>query len=245
MDVVYTELTDRVLKLLHNNTLRRSLILIAGPPGSGKSTIADNVAARINNLIPPIPRTSTTQPGRHAHLVAPTAVVVRMDGFHLTRAHLSTMHNADEAHARRGAAWTFDADGVVNLFKQLSQSTSTNASNLPVDISVPTFDHATKDPVLNGDVIEADTSIVILEGNWLLYDEDPWRQLSTLVDETWFVDVDPDTARQRIAQRHLQSGIELNLEAALRRADSNDLLNGDDVRRRLIPPDVTVWSVDD
>ncbi|KAJ1324622.1 putative kinase [Microdochium nivale] len=258
MEAIYTELTERAIKLLEKNASgrhdksvsqqlqkRSSLIIIAGPPGSGKSTIADLVAARLNKLIPPVNSIRSTQTNRQSITLVPTAVVVRMDGYHYTRAHLSTFPNADEAHARRGAAWTFDAEGVLRLVRRLSQLRDTNVDSNFADISIPTFDHATKDPIADGEVVLAGTPIIILEGNWLLYDAEPWRQLSTLVDEAWFVDVDANTARRRIAQRHLQSGIETSIEAALVRTDSNDLPNGDEVRRKLIAPAVTVWSVDE
>lgn len=65
-----------------------------------------------------------------------------------------------------------------------------------------------------------------------------------MVDETWFVDLDQALARDRVAKKHVHSGIETTMEAALARAEMNDLPNGDEVRKRLIRPMVTVKSVD-
>lgn len=160
-----------------------------------------------------------------------------MDGFHYPRAVLDTFPDPKEAHARRGAAFTFDAAGVVALVKQLKTATS-------AAVSAPIFDHATKDPVLDDIQIPPEASLIILEGNWLLYDEEPWREVRGLADETWFVDVDQALAWDRVAKRHVRSGIETMIEAALARAEMNDLPNGDEVRKRLIRPTVTVKSVD-
>ncbi|KXJ90288.1 P-loop containing nucleoside triphosphate hydrolase protein [Microdochium bolleyi] len=257
MEIVYAQLTQRAEELLHHlqdtsssgthpppegaSKCRpsRALVAIAGPPGSGKSTIADEVARRLNCS------------GRGCGAAAPIAAVVRMDGYHYSRAELDAFPDAREAHARRGAAWTFDADAVLALVRTLHASRTAEgagAAAADIDISstiyVPTFDHATKDPVPRGAAIPSQAKLVILEGNWLLYDEDPWRQISALVDESWFVDVEPRLARERVARRHVQSGIETNMADALARTDRNDVPNGEEVRRKLVRPAVRVWSID-
>ncbi|ETS82645.1 hypothetical protein PFICI_04521 [Pestalotiopsis fici W106-1] len=234
MESVYSLLTQRAVALqqaarTQNSTDSqkwRIIIALAGPPGSGKSTIAREVAQRLNAL--------------HED----SATVVPMDGFHYTRAKLDTFPNAEEAHARRGAAWTFDADGAVALFTELRTSSTVDATT-PATIYAPSFDHATKDPIPRDIAIPPTVSTVILEGNWLLYDEEPWRQINQLVDESWFVDVDVQVAKARIARRHVESGVETTLEAALARAEANDIPNGDEVRGKLMAPTITVWSVDE
>ncbi|KAH8680742.1 P-loop containing nucleoside triphosphate hydrolase protein [Xylariales sp. PMI_506] len=243
MESVYTLLTERAraLKLAAETPNRddpnkpwRAVVAFAGPPGSGKTTIAREVAHRLNGAGNNNSINGT--PG--------AVVVIPMDGFHYTRAHLDTLPNPAEAHARRGAAWTFDAAGVVALVKALDASRQAPRAAAK-SIRAPSFDHATKDPVVDDIEIPPSATLVILEGNWLLYDEEPWRQIGTFVDETWFVDVDPEVARRRIAVRHVQSGIEATLADGLRRAGQNDVPNGEEVRRKLIKPTVTVQSVDE
>ncbi|KAL6413059.1 hypothetical protein AUP68_02556 [Ilyonectria robusta] len=227
MDSVYTNLAERALDIYttsKQDSLTRVIIAFSGPPGSGKSTIAAEVVQRIN-----------TQTGR------PTAAVIPMDGFHYSRAHLDTLPNRGEAYARRGAHWTFDSDGVLKLVKALHVS-----RNGPTHIiTAPSFDHKSKDPVADALRIEPETQIVIIEGNWLLLDRAPWKQIPDYVDDTWFVDVEPSLARHRVAARHIEAGIETNWEEAIARANKNDLLNGEEVRRNLITPNVIVQSVDD
>jgi pantothenate kinase len=49
------------------------------------------------------------------------------------------------------------------------------------------------------------------------------------MDELWFVDVSFDTARKRLIYRHVKAGIAKNQEDAGKRADENDLVNGQEI----------------
>ncbi|KAI0448220.1 P-loop containing nucleoside triphosphate hydrolase protein [Xylaria telfairii] len=228
MEQVYCSLTQRAVDIhkqfVGDSGQRRVVIAFSGPPGSGKSTIAAQVVRRIN---------TTFQRS--------IATCLAMDGFHYTRGYLDTLPNRIEAHARRGAPWTFDADGVVRLLKTLSAS---RVSTEPVGILAPSFDHKLKDPVAEAIRIEPETEIVIVEGNWLLLDRDPWKRIPDYVDDTWFVDVAPALASHRIALRHITAGIEDTWEAAMARVEVNDLLNGDEVRKHLLEPNIRVESVE-
>lgn len=217
MDQTYRSLADCILskweekkaKVATTNGTRnatpRLIVAVAGPPGSGKTTIANKVVDIINSLPSKSPKT----------------IVISADGFHLPLATLQKLPNASEALARRGAPWTFDGHAAVSLIRKLK----TNARCQPV--VAPTFDHAIKDPVSDGLVIEADVDICILEGNYLLCDEPPWDEIADLVDDKWFVHVEPGLACMRVASRHLAAGIESTMEGAVYRAKTNDLVNGE------------------
>lgn len=228
MEHVYTTLTDRALavqgKLKQDNPNVRTVVALAGPPGSGKTTIANEVARRIN-----------------AQIGRPVAAVLAMDGFHYSRAHLDALPNRAEAYARRGAHWTFDAAGVLDLVNKLHVSRLERSQA----ILAPSFDHELKDPIADNICISPQVEIVILEGNWLLLDKDPWKRVAGLVDDTWFVDVDREAARQRVAARHIKAGIESTIEAALARVDGNDSINGDEIREHLVKPNMVVQSLDE
>ncbi|KAI0521280.1 P-loop containing nucleoside triphosphate hydrolase protein [Xylaria bambusicola] len=228
MEQVYSSLTQRAVhvhqKLVRNSGQHRILIAVSGSPGSGKSTIASQVVQRINSI-----------------LQRPVAICIAMDGFHYTREYLDTLPNRVEAHACRGAEWTFDANGVVALVQMLSISKKTSE---PSTIFAPSFDHKLKDPIPNAIRIEPEVEIVIIEGNWLLLDSDPWKQIQENVDDTWFVDVDEELASRRIARRHLTAGTEATMEAAIGRARSNDLQHGTIVRRHSLKPNIWVESVE-
>ncbi|KAI1497806.1 P-loop containing nucleoside triphosphate hydrolase protein [Biscogniauxia marginata] len=194
---------------------RRWLIAIAGMPGSGKTTLSQILAKAINA------RHAATYPESTA--AEPIAIVVPMDGFHLTRAQLSAMPDPAHAHARRGAEFTFDGAAFLALARAVREQRL--ASSAPA-ILAPSFDHAVKDP-RDGDIaIGPGHRLVVFEGNYVCLDRAPWRDAAALMDARWFVDVDFAVARRRLVARHVRAGIAADEEEAARRADENDLVNG-------------------
>jgi pantothenate kinase len=148
-----------------------------------------------------------------------------MDGFHLSRTQLDAMPDPDSAHARRGAAFTFDGPAFLSLVEKLREPICPETSTL----YAPSFDHAIKDPVENDIAISRSVRIVIFEGNYCSLDKEPWNEAAKLMDELWFVDVDFDVARRRLIHRHVKAGIAKNAEDAGKRADENDLVNGKEI----------------
>jgi pantothenate kinase len=233
MEIEYRRLADAIRNQANNHPKTRFFVAIAGIPGSGKTTTAEAVVHHLNQ-----PRASR-------------ASLLSMDGFHLSRAALDELPDPKAAHARRGAPWTFDVSRFVAFVHQLRVWADEMPLALPYSdtwaatdvIRAPSFDHQSKDPVENGLSISPDTSIIIIEGNYLLLDDPGWRELAELVDYRVFVDADPLEARGRLAQRHLRAGIEKTLEDGYRRVDSNDFLNATSIREKLLIPDIVVQSV--
>jgi pantothenate kinase len=207
MDTTYDNLVGRIKAKWDQHEADghpRLLIALAGPPGSGKTTIAQEVASRLRLCHPSV---------SIAHISA--------DGFHLPLSTLRSLPNAEEALARRGAPWTFNAEATADLVDRLRTEASRGR------VTVPTFDHAIKDPVADGQVVDAQTQVCLIEGNYLLCDQEPWSRIAETVDERWLVVIAPTLARTRVALRHLQAGIEPTMEKALARAESNDMANGE------------------
>jgi pantothenate kinase len=175
---------------------KRLLFGLAGCPGSGKSTLASALVQRLG----------------------PVAALLPMDGFHLSRAQLDALPNAAEAHARRGAPFTFDADAFVRTVRACVPSSSR--------VLAPSFDHAAGDPVADAVSVLPSHRLVVIEGNYLLLAESPWRELRLLFTECWFVDVSPATALRRIVRRH-QAVWGMSEAEGLARATGNDLPNAE------------------
>ncbi|GKT96590.1 phosphoribulokinase uridine kinase family protein (nicotinamide riboside kinase) [Colletotrichum tofieldiae] len=222
------KLRERVKCLLAGQRLscpsRRVLIAVAGVPGSGKSTIT---AALLEDL------------KRHA---IENVAILPMDGFHYSRATLSSFSDPDLALRRRGAPFTFDAAGFLNLVRQLRTTPIPQRGEPQIVIRAPSFDHAAKDPLPGAIVISSRTEVVLIEGNYTLLNQEPWSGIADLVDDRWFVDVSVEEAQKRLAARHLQAGIEKTLELALLRATENDVPNGAHIRSNLIEPTIRILN---
>jgi len=164
-----------------------------------------------------------------------------MDGYHLTRAQLSAMPDPATAHARRGAAFTFDSAGFLELLLALRAPISSDAPA----ITAPSFDHAAKDPVASAISVPSSCRIVVLEGLYLALNEGDWARARECMDLVWFVEVDEATARRRLVKRHVAAGIAKDEEDAGQRADANDLPNGREIMAKRGRVDEIVVSRED
>lgn len=151
------------------------------------------------------------------------------------------MPNAEEAHFRRGAAFTFDGKGFLKLVEKIRKPIEP-ATNT---IKAPSFDHAVKDPVENDIHVAPTTRVVIFEGLYLVLDRESWRDAAELMDELWFVEVAMDVAVARLVKRHVASGISPDVEHARNRIMESDMRNGREVLEYRLPVQEIVKSVED
>ena len=153
------------------------------------------------------------------------AQVVPMDGFHLDNSVLTERGLLP----RKGAPETFDTAGFVACVRRLAEGG---------EVVVPVFDR-TRDIAIAGAQVVAETDrVAILEGNYLLYDAEPWSELHALWDISVRLEVPLDDLRARLIQRWLSHG--LSRAAAIRRAEGNDLPNARIVTERSLPADIVL-----
>ena len=122
--------------------------------------------------------------------------VVPMDGFHLSNSELARLGRAD----RKGAPDTFDAAGFAALLHRLRDQKPGEI------VYAPEFRREIEEPVAGAIALQHDTSLLIVEGNYLLLDDDAWAPVAALLDETWFIDVDDGLRLQRLVARHQAFG---------------------------------------
>ena len=150
---------------------------------------------------------------------APT-ILIGLDGWHLTRAQLDAMSDPKLAHDRRGAHWTFDAEGYASFVKAIREPLSIVGEE---SIKAPTFDHAKKDPEYDAVEILPHHRIVVIEGLYTFLSLGPWKVAGEALDERWFIDLGISEATQRLVVRHVQTGVAKDMEEAIWRADNNDM----------------------
>lgn len=91
--------------------------------------------------------------------------------------------DAELAHERRGAPFTFNVDAFVQAVQTLRTTPVTCPDEAETMIRLPSFDHALQDPIKDDVCIPSRTRLVIVEGNYTLLDDEPWRLISGMVHD--------------------------------------------------------------
>jgi len=136
--------------------------------------------------------------------------LVAMDGFHFDNAILEKSGRL----AWKGAPDTFDLAGLRSLLDRLT---------FERDVAVPTFDRHLDKAIAASALITEAQRIVLVEGNYLLLNEDGWSALRRYWDFSVLLTAPLDILEARLIQRWLDHGLEP--EAARIRAASNDIPN--------------------
>ena len=187
----------------------RRLTAIAGAPGAGKSLVAERLCAHLNTLQPE------------------SAAVLPMDGYHYDDMILVPRG----LRPRKGAPETFDVGGLRHMLVRLKE-------NAEDEVMVPVFDRDLEIARAAARAIGYGVRHVIVEGNYLLLDREPWRDLKALFDITAMLVVPEATLRARLLARWQDYGLSgAELEAKL---EGNDLPNGRLVAAASAPADFSL-----
>ena len=158
--------------VMERGKVGRSLTAIAGPPGAGKSTLAEELAEALN----------AGDPG--------SAAVFPMDGYHYDDLVLVPRG----LRPRKGAPDTFDVSGFAHMLARLRE-------NAEREIAVPVFDRAIEIARAGARMIPQTVRHLIVEGNYILLDRGDWRQLRRHYDTTVLIEVPEDELRRRLTER--------------------------------------------
>ncbi|AKE61773.1 nucleoside/nucleotide kinase family protein [Citrobacter farmeri] len=121
----------------------------------------------------------------------PEIQTLPMDGFHHYNDWLDTHH----LRAYKGAPETFDVEKLAQNLHQIREGEGT----------WPQYDRQKHDPVEDAIVVSA--PIVIVEGNWLLRDDERWRALAAFCDYSLFIRAPAEALRARLVGRKLAGGL--------------------------------------
>lgn len=150
----------------------RRFVAIAGSPGSGKSTITEELKGRINGVRPGF------------------ADILMMDGYHLD----DIVLDARGLRSRKGAPHTFDIDGFRAMLERLRLDDGK-------DVAVPVFDRSIEIARAGARILDASTRIILAEGNYLLLDAPGWRDLGSLFDLTVMIEASEAELVARLTAR--------------------------------------------
>ena len=191
----------RRLTEMQRAAARRILVFLAAPPATGKSTLLQ--------FLEELART---------HDELPQVQTLGMDGFHHTNAYLAAhrvLRDGVETPLRsiKGAPETFD---VAHLAAKLAAAKD-GATPFPV------YDRRIHDVV--PDALIADAPILLVEGNWLLLDEEPWHTLRPLADYRIRIDAPSALLKDRLIARKVQGGCsDAEATAFYERSDAPNVL---------------------
>ncbi len=165
---------------------RRITAGLAGIPGGGKSTFAALLQVVGQAVLPP-----------------GFLAVFGLDGWHYPNAVLDRRTTLDvrgqpvPLRTRKGGPESFDADAVVETLDVLRAGG---------ELLLPVYDRRIHDPRPGALRVDARAGILLIEGNYLLVDREPWRRIGDRLDLRLFLTCDPQTARQRVIDRHIRGG---------------------------------------
>ena len=122
-----------------------------------------------------------------------------MDGFHYPNRYLAAHTILRDGKKIRltsikGAPETFDVPALAAKLGAAREES----------VTFPVYDRRIHDVV--PDAVTADAPILLVEGNWLLLDEEPWRDLCGLADHRLRIDAAPELLRDRLIARKVQGG---------------------------------------
>jgi hypothetical protein len=193
-----------VLMQLHLEPARRTLVALAGIPGSGKSVFLAVIQQLWTALgLPRILR------------------CVSMDGYHYPNHYLQTHPNPDAPGetliARKGSIHSFDAASLARDLRAIRDGQT--------ETKLPAYDRRVHDPRPDAVTIQSTDRIVCVEGNYLLVNQVPWDAVDANFAVRAFLDMPLDTAKTSLIER-LERGGE-KPEAARHRFETNDRFNTD------------------
>ncbi|OJF94612.1 nucleoside/nucleotide kinase family protein [Alkalibacterium sp. 20] len=193
---------------------KRLIVFLAAPPGTGKTTLS----LFLNKFY-------------DDHFSAFTFQSISIDGFHHKRKYLLSNYIVADNHKVllndiKGSPETFDIESLKTALSQLEDET----------VLWPVYDRNTHD--ISEDKIKIDSDIILIEGNWLLLNEEKWKELVNFCDLSIFIQAEETILRTRLIERKMRGGI--SLKDARTFYEQSDNKNIKRVLERHHTPDITL-----
>ncbi len=198
---------------------KRILAAVAGPPGVGKTAFTTQLVAVIN-----------AESGREL------AVQVQQDGWHYPNSYLAS-HTLRRGNQEillsqiKGAPETFDTATAYACLEKIRRGEQAG---------YPVYSRVLHDPIPDAGTVESHHQVVVVEGNYLFLQKDPWRQFLRLFDVRIFLAAPRAALIESLRQRFLRGG--KSMAAVEQHIQEVDLLNIDLVLENSAPGNIVVYK---
>ncbi|MCD8019579.1 MAG: nucleoside/nucleotide kinase family protein [Clostridiales bacterium] len=179
---IFLPVLERFTKMQEEKK-ERLIVFLAAPPAVGKTTLTlflENLAESKEHLA--------------------RVQSVGLDGFHYHTEYIQS-HTVERWGKKipmkqvKGCPETFDAVHFLEKVRELKQG----------DPLWPIYDRNIHDVV--EDAVRITAPVVIIEGNWLLLDESPWKECREMADYTILIRSGEEMLRERLIQRKMKGGL--------------------------------------
>lgn len=177
----YLNLFWKTVAIFNDSNKSRVIIGIAGPTGAGKSVVAVLFQELAKQASLPFAFDSIT-----------------IDAYHFPNSFLYS-HFSGGAPLKQ-VKGRFDTYDVPALIKDLQAFVAGKT------VSFPAYSRKLHDPVSNSILVQANATLLIVEGLWLLSEVGGWDQVRPLLDYSYFIDSDKERTRPAVIKRHMTGG---------------------------------------
>lgn len=199
----YSDLLKEVLHLYEENKEERMIVGFAGPSGAGKSTCVEILKVLTETLS-----------------LSYNMMTLGIDAYSFRNEYLESHSDAsgDMLSLHKGRFDTYDISKLEKDLLLFKEGKS---------LSLPSYSRKIHEPVEDATTIMESPCILLVEGLWLLREEDSWANIGKKIDFCFFMEPDKELVRELTIRRHMAGG--RTLEEAILHYTNVDAVNYDRV----------------
>lgn len=183
------EIREIFLPLLEKMNVKRRekgsrlIVYLAAPPGTGKTTLSLFLEYLYKEQNFPYSFQSISMDGFHHEKVYLLNHWIKVGGTNIP------LNNV------KGSPESFDLTSLKCKLEELAESS----------VEWPLYDRNLHD--VSKETIVVDSEIVFVEGNWLLLNEEGWKEIKDYSDFSMFIEAPEDLLRSRLIERKMMGGL--------------------------------------
>ena len=219
VDEIFLPLLRR-LQRMQKEKDRRILAMLSAPPGAGKTTLCSFLQHLSQSREDVAALTAIGMDGFHRRQEVLLEQTVQRDGKQIPMVQI------------KGAPVTFDLGALLRRVARVAAGEA---------CPWPEYNRLLHNPEEKGLRVCGD--IILLEGNYLLLEEEGWKELRRFADLTIRIVADEQMLRERLVRRKMDSGA--GRAEAERFVEFSDLVNAREVLSHSAPADIELELLED